>query len=175
MSQVTHIAGIVESTLEIDLTESTRSAVVGYLNQILADEFVLYTKTRNYHWNVAGANFYQLHQFFDAQSIELNENVDEVAERIRALGGRPFSTLSEFVAGSRLTEEPNKTFSAKEMVSKLQADQESIVRSIRADLVKITKLDDAGTVEFLSGLLESHEKMAWTLRATAPAPQVVKA
>src|SRR6266498_3825099 len=87
MSQVTHVAGIVESTLEIDLNETTRSAVVGYLNAIIADEFVLYTKTRNYHWNVVGANFYQLHQFFDAQSIELNKNVDQIAERVRALGG----------------------------------------------------------------------------------------
>jgi starvation-inducible DNA-binding protein len=175
MSQITQTIGIVESTLEIDLTEATRGAVVGYLNTILADEFVLYTKARNYHWNVVGANFYPLHQFFDAQSIELNQNVDQVAERIRALGGRPLSTLSEFVAAARLTEEPNKTFPAKEMVSKLQADQEAIIRSIRADLVKITKLDDAGTVEFLAGLLESHEKQAWVLRATAPQAQTVKA
>jgi starvation-inducible DNA-binding protein len=148
---------------------------VGYLNTILADEFVLYTKTRNYHWNVVGQNFYQLHQFFDAQAIELNKNVDEVAERVRALGGRPIATLSEFVAGTRLSEEPGKNFPAKEMVAKLQADQELIIRSIRADLVKITKLDDAGTLEFLAGLLEQHEKMAWTLRATVPPTQVVKA
>lgn len=154
---------------------TTRSAVVGLLNSILADEFVLYAKTRNYHWNVVGANFYPLHQFFDAQATELNKNVDEIAERVRVLGGRPFSTLSEFVAGTRLTEEPNKTFPAKEMVAKLQADQENIIRSIRADLVKLVKLDDAGTTEFLAGLLESHEKMAWTLRATAPPAQVVKA
>jgi starvation-inducible DNA-binding protein len=157
------------------LNATTRSAVVGYLNTILADEFVLYTKTRNYHWNVVGQNFYQLHQFFDVQAIELNKNVDEVAERVRALGGRPISTLSEFVAGTRLSEEPGKLFPAKEMVAKLQADQETIIRSIRADLVKITKLDDAGTIEFLSGLLEQHEKMAWTLRATVPPTQVVKA
>ncbi len=157
------------------MNATTRSAVVGYLNTILADEFVLYTKTRNYHWNVVGQNFYQLHQFFDVQAIELNKNVDEVAERVRALGGRPISTLSEFVAGTRLSEEPGKLFPAKEMVAKLQADQETIIRSIRADLVKITKLDDAGTIEFLSGLLEQHEKMAWTLRATVPPTQVVKA
>ena len=175
MSQITHTAGIVESTVEIDLSETTRSAVVGYLNTILADEFVLYTKARNYHWNVVGANFYPLHQFFDAQAIEFNQNVDQVAGRISAHGGRPFSTLSEFVAGTRLTEEPNKTFPAKEMISKLQQDTEAIIRSIRADLVKITKLDDQGTVEFLSGLLESHEKQAWMLRATAPQAQTVKA
>jgi len=175
MSQITHTTDIVESTIEIDLNATARSAVVGYLNTILADEFVLYTKTRNYHWNVVGQNFYQLHQFFDAQSIELNKNVDEVAERIRALGGRPISTLSEIIAGTRLSEEPGKSFPAKEMVAKLQADQESIIRSIRADLVKITKLDDAGSIEFLSGLLEQHEKMAWTLRATVPPTQVVKA
>ncbi len=175
MSQITHTTGNVESTIEIDLNATTRSAVVGYLNTILADEFVLYTKTRNYHWNVVGQNFYQLHQFFDVQAIELNKNVDEVAERVRALGGRPISTLSEFVAGTRLSEEPGKLFPAKEMVAKLQADQETIIRSIRADLVKITKLDDAGTIEFLSGLLEQHEKMAWTLRATVPPTQVVKA
>ena len=175
MSQVTQTIGIVESTLEIDLTEATRGAVVGYLNTILADEFVMYTKARNFQWNVVGANFYPLNQLFEAQAEELDENVNEIAERIRALGGKPFSTLSEFVAATRLTEEPAKSFPAKEMVSKLQADQEAVIRSIRADLVKVTKLDDAGSVEFLAGLLESHEKQAWVLRATAPQAQSVKA
>lgn len=168
MSQITNTTSLVEPAVEIEISEKSRSAVVGYLNGILADEFVLYTKTRNYHWNVVGANFYALHQFFEAQSIELNENVDEIAERVRAIGGRPSSSLAEYIAGARITEEQGRSPPAKEMVAKLLADHESVIRLVRADLVRVTKLDDAGSAEFLAGLLESHEKMAWMLRATAP-------
>jgi starvation-inducible DNA-binding protein len=169
MSQTTQTSSLLEPSLEIEINEKARTAVVGYLNAILADEFVLYTKTRNYHWNVVGANFYALHQFFEAQSVQLNENVDEIAERVRAIGGRPSSSLAEFLAGTRIVEEPPKSTPAKEMVGKLLADHESLIRLVRADLVRVTKPEDAGTADFLARLLESHEKMAWMLRATAPA------
>lgn len=176
MAQLTQTTGIIEPAVEIDLNPTSRQAIVGYLNALLADEVVLATKTRNYHWNVVGPNFSALHQFFGAQYTELNENVDEVAERVRAIGGKPASTLVEFVAQARVSEESFRTAHSDEMVAKLLSDQESVIRSIRSDLVRITKLEDAGTVEFLTGLLEQHEKMAWTLRATlVPVAQLVKA
>ena len=175
MTQITQTTAVVEPAVEIALNEKTRSAVVSHLNIVLADTFVLAQKTRNYHWNVVGANFPTLHPFFNSQYVELNETVDEIAERIRSLGGTPASTLAEIISISRIKEESGKTPSAKEMLTQLLSDQESVIRTIRSDLVTITKLEDAGTVEFLTGLLESQEKMAWTVRATAPPAQLVKA
>lgn len=175
MSQIIQTQQIVEPTVEIDLNSTTRTAVVGYLNAILADEFVLYTKTRNFHWNVVGPNFMSLHLFFDTQYNQLNETVDEIAERVRSIGGRPASTLAEFLALARIREEPARTLTADEMIARLLADNESVIRTIRSDLVLITKLQDAGTVDFLTALLEKHEKMAWTLRATLPLAPFVKA
>ncbi|HEX9708627.1 MAG TPA: DNA starvation/stationary phase protection protein [Candidatus Thermoplasmatota archaeon] len=172
MAQITHTTAIVEDAVEIDLNATARSAVVGYLNVVLADEVLLATKTRNYHWNVTGANFASLHQFFGSQYEQLDEAVDEIAERIRVIGGKPVATLPEFVSLARIKEDGGQTPSAKEMVARLLADQESVIRTIRTDLVSITKLGDAGTVEFLTGLLESQEKMAWMLRATVPTPQI---
>ena len=175
MAQITHTTAIVEPAVEIDLNANARSAVVGYLNVVLADEFVLYTKTRNYHWNVVGPNFASLHQFFESQYNELNETVDEIAERVRSIGGRPVSTLAEFLSLARIKEESGRTPTSEEMVARLLSDHEYVIRTIRADLVLITKLEDAGTVEFLTQLLESQEKMAWNLRATLPFAPFVKA
>ncbi|MGH7316439.1 MAG: Dps family protein [Candidatus Rokuibacteriota bacterium] len=153
-------------TLNIGISESNRDHVVKILNSILADEYVLYTKTRNYHWNVVGPQFNDLHKFFESQYEALNEIVDEVAERARSLGGKAFGTLAEFSQHSRLKEQPGKQPAALTMVANLQADHEAIVRTLRADLETVMeKHSDAGTNDFLTGLMEKHEKMAWMLRA----------
>src|SRR5437867_118542 len=105
MSQITHTTAIVEPAVEISLSTATRNAVVNYLNVVLADEFVLYTKTKNYQWNVVGPNFASLYQFFESQSSELNQTVDEIAERIRSIGGRPAATLAQILSLARIKEE----------------------------------------------------------------------
>src|SRR6267142_3411255 len=83
-------------TLNIGISESNRESIAKILNAILADEYVLYTKTRNFHWNVVGTQFNDLHKFFEGQYEALDDIVDEVAERVRALGGRSVATLAEF-------------------------------------------------------------------------------
>src|SRR6266851_9501703 len=90
----------------IGIADEPRQAVIGLLNTLLADEYLLYTKTRNYHWNVTGLQFNDLHKFFEAQYEALDDIVDEVAERARSLGGRAAGTLEEFRKGARLGEEP---------------------------------------------------------------------
>src|SRR5436309_1898796 len=80
----------------IDIPESGRASVVDILNRLLSDEYVLLTKTRNYHWNVTGPQFNDLHKFFEEQYTELNQIVDDVAERARSLAGWAFGTLTEF-------------------------------------------------------------------------------
>jgi starvation-inducible DNA-binding protein len=155
-------------TLNIGISESNRDSIVKILNAVLADEYVLYTKTRNYHWNVVGPQFNDLHKFFEAQYEALNEVVDDVAERARSLGGKAFGTLAEFSQTTRLEEQPGKQPPAPAMVANLQADHEAMIRALRADLETVMeKYSDAGTSDFLTGLMEKHEKMAWMLRSFA--------
>ena len=136
------------------------------MNNLLADEYVLYTKTRNYHWNVVGPQFNDLLKFFQEQYEALDEMVDEVAERARSVGGKAYGTLAEFSQHSRLKEQPGKQPAAATMVANLQADHEAMVRTLRADLETVMeKHNDAGTNDFLTGLMEKHEKMAWMLRS----------
>jgi starvation-inducible DNA-binding protein len=153
-------------TPNIGIGEGDRQAVVWLLNTLLADEYLLYTKTRNYHWNVVGPQFNDLHKFFEAQYEALNDVVDEVAERARSLGGRAWGTLAEFAKGARLSEAPGEAPDARGMLATLLADHEAVIRTLRGDLeAAATTHRDAGTSDFLTGLMERHEKMAWMLRA----------
>jgi starvation-inducible DNA-binding protein len=152
--------------VDIGLKDGARTSVVKILNTLLADEFVLYTKTRRFHWNVVGSDFSELHKFFEAQYDEVDEIIDEVAERARALGGTASGSLKEFIAASRIEEQAGKNPDSRGMIEALLVDHESIIRSLRGDIKAVgDKHGDAGTNDFLTGLLEQHEKMAWMLRA----------
>jgi starvation-inducible DNA-binding protein len=149
----------------IGIGDEDRQAVVEGLNTLLADEYLLYTKTRNYHWNVVGPQFNDLHKFFESQYEALDDVVDDVAERARSLGGHAQGTLAEFTERARLREEPGAP-DAKGMLSRLLADHETLIRQLREDAeITLDKHGDAGTNDFLVGLMEQHEKMAWMLRA----------
>jgi starvation-inducible DNA-binding protein len=151
----------------IGLTDTDRGAVSKLLQHLLADEVVLYTKTRNAHWNVTGPTFAQLHAFFEEQYDQLAEIIDNVAERIRMLGGHAAGSLAEYLRLTRLQEHPERCFTTQEHLSQLLADHETIIRQLRLDLeIAVTSHHDAGTSDFLTGLLGDHEKMAWMLRAS---------
>lgn len=150
---------------DIGLSNEQRDSVVKILNTLLSDEYVLYTKTRNYHWNVTGPQFNDLHKFFEEQYSELNVVADDVAERARSLGGWALGTLKEFIQHARVNEDPGQYPGAREMIANLLADHEAIVRQLRTDLETAEKHHDMGTNDFLTGLMEKHEKMAWMLRA----------
>lgn len=150
----------------IALSDSDREGAVRILSTLLADEYVLYTKTRNYHWNVVGPQFNDLHKFFQSQYEELDDVIDDVAERIRSIGGLSIATLTEFMKQTRLKEHPGEYPAVKNMISNLLADHEAIIRTLRVDLEACAdKYHDIGTNDFLTGLMEKHEKMAWMLRA----------
>jgi starvation-inducible DNA-binding protein len=151
--------------LNIGLKDSQLQPVVDILNRLLADEVVLYIKTRNYHWNVVGPQFSELHKFFESQYDELDEIMDEVAERARALGGRAAGSMAEFLKLARL-KESSGSLEAKAMLTGLLADHETLIRALREDVAAVgDKHGDVGTQDFLTGLMEQHEKMAWMLRA----------
>jgi len=150
----------------IGIPDGNRQGTIALLNTLLADEYMLYTKTRNYHWNVTGLQFNDLHKFFETQYEALDDIVDEVAERARSLGGRAAGTLEEFRKTARLGEDPGRVPAARDMLAGLLADHEAPTRSLRADVDTVTdKYRDTGTADFLTGLLEQHEKMAWMLRS----------
>ncbi len=118
----------------IGLTDEQREGVVLMLNTLLADEYLLYTKTRNYHWNVVGPQFNDLHKFFEEQYNELNDIVDDVAERARSLGGNAIGTLVEFLKQARLKEHQSEYPQAREMIANLLADPAATIRQVRVDL-----------------------------------------
>jgi starvation-inducible DNA-binding protein len=150
----------------IGMADDDRQAVVQILNTLLSDEYVLYTKTRNYHWNVVGPQFNELHKFFEALYTPLNDVIDDVAERARALGGRASGSLAEFTKSARLPEDPGAVPSAKAMLTSLLADHEAVVTTLRADIDTVDgQHGDVATADFLTGLLAQHEKTAWMLRA----------
>ena len=150
----------------IGISDKNRKEVVDVLNSILSDEYLLYTKTRNFHWNVTGPDFSELHKFFESQYEELDDIVDDTAERVRSVGGRALGTVAEFLKNSVLKEAPGVYPKADKMISILLSDHEAVIQKLRVDLASCAeKYEDMGTSDFLTGLMEKHEKMAWMLRA----------
>ncbi len=149
----------------IGITAENTQEVATILSKVLADEYVLYTKTRNAHWNVEGPDFYSKHIFFEKQFGELDEFIDNVAERIRSIGHYTPATLQSFLALTHLTEANRAPNDSVGFIKELLADHESIIIYLRENINKIANdLGDVGTSDFLTGLLEDHEKMAWFLR-----------
>ena len=150
----------------IGLSDEVRDRVIGILNRTLADEHALYVKTRNYHWNVTGPEFHSLHELLEDFYQKLAPLADDVAERVRMLGGRAIGTMAEFSQQMRIGEQPGGAPEARQMVENLLADHEQIIRDLRHDIeVCDDELNDQGTTDFLTGLMEQHEKMAWMHRA----------
>jgi len=145
-----------------DLVKNENTSIE-YLNVILADTFVLYTKTLNCHWNVVGTLFYQLHKFFEEQYQALQEDIDTIAERIRALQAKAPATLQSFLALTTLEEIPNN-LSDGDMVRALLKDREAVTKYVRDALEKIDE-NDRSTTNMLEDMLEKHEEQAWMLRS----------
>lgn len=149
----------------IGIPEDHRQAVALELNRVLADEFVLYTKTRNYHWNVEGKNFMEMHKFYEDQSNVLDEIMDDVAERVRALGHYSEGRLKDFISITHL-DEPVYTTKQDEQLKNLLTDHETIIKNLRNLITLFSeKHKDLGTSDFVTGLMEKHEKMAWFVRS----------
>ena len=135
------------------------------LSLVLANGVILYTKTRNFHWNVSGESFMELHKLFEGQYKELEEAIDEVAERIGKLGHKTIGTMQEFSKLATIKEHPGKHDSSKEMLKELLKDHETIIVELRKNIDDCAARNkDAGTADFLTGLMEHHETTAWILR-----------
>jgi len=150
----------------IGITSENLSAVAHELGKVLADEFVLYTKTRNAHWNIEGPNFHSMHLFFESQYQQLEEMIDEVAERMRMLGHYAPGSLAKFLELTHLTEMTRDKNDSTGFIKQLLADHESIIIHLRENVNHFANdLHDSSTSDFITGFIEEHEKMAWMLRA----------
>ncbi|ACB51866.1 putative Ferritin/ribonucleotide reductase-like protein [Crocosphaera subtropica ATCC 51142] len=161
------------ATLNIGLTEEQRYGVIEVLNRHLADFYLLNIKTKKYHWDVVGPQFMTLHELWEEHYNTLSENIDETAERIRALGGYPAGTAKGFLELATLKEHPNDLPSATEMVARLANDHEQVIRNLRSDINRCSdEFQDEGTADFLTGIMEQHEDMAWMLRSFVEGEQL---
>ena len=149
----------------IGISDKNRKAVSALLADLLADEVALYVATRGAHWNVVGPNFGALHSFFESQYEALDDILDDVAERIRALGFAAPASVGAYAKAKSIDDSAGEASSATVMIEKLLAAHEVIVRELRSDAEKASEHGDEGTADFLVGLMESHEKMAWMLRS----------
>jgi starvation-inducible DNA-binding protein len=151
---------------DIGVKDDARKKLVETLNMRLCDEYVLYTKTRKYHWNVVGPRFSQLHEFFEEQYEIIDGMIDEVAERARQLGGKSLGTLDEFVRHSSINEDPGQNPDPQTMISNLLKDHETIIKTLRENADEADEeYDDMATNDFFLEAVQKHEKMAWMLRA----------
>jgi len=150
---------------DIGMTEDQRLKSAAMLNVLLADEYVLYTQTLNYHWNIKSPHFAAMHEFFKEQYEDMLDIVDNVAERVRALGHPALGTMQEFLSVTRLVEIHGAGIEEPDMIENLLHNHEAIIRTLRADIEISTQHNDAGTNNFLCELIMKHEKMAWMLRS----------
>ena len=145
------------------MTEKNAEVVAG-LERLLADSYTLYLKTHNYHWNVTGPMFTTLHTLFETQYSELALAVDEIAERIRALGAPAPGSYTEFAALAKV-EEARDVPRAEEMIATLVADQETVVAGARAAVLAAEAAGDQATADLGTRRIDLHEKNAWMLRS----------
>ena len=150
----------------IEISNQNLKEVATLLNTVLADEYLLYTKTRNAHWNIQGKSFIELHKFFQSQYEALDIIIDDTAERIRSLGHFALGSMKDFLQISRLSEQNDNFTDQDNMLLTLLEDHESVIRTLRRDINNISnEFKYLGSADFLTGIMEQHEKMAWMLRS----------
>lgn len=153
--------------IHIGLETSVRTQMAQSLRLALADTYLLYTKTQNYHWNIIDPRFYSLHLLLEKQYEELAEEIDELAERIRMLGEQTPGTLKQFLKMSSI-KESDAHLSGNDMLKDLVEGHEMIIRFLRERIELANKLEDEGTADLLIKQLGFHEKTAWMLRSHFP-------
>jgi starvation-inducible DNA-binding protein len=152
--------------VDIGIAEKDRKKIADGLSRLLADTYTLYLKTHNFHWNVEGPMFNTLHLMFEQQYTELALAVDQIAERIRALGVPAPGSYSAY-AKLATVKEANDVPSAEQMIRELARDQETVVRTARSVFPLAEKANDEPTADLLTQRMQVHEKTAWMLRAMA--------
>ena len=150
--------------IDIGISKNNLKNITDLLSELLANEMTLYIKIRKFHWNVSGQSFMELHKLFEGQYKQLEEYIDEIAERINKLGEKAIGTMNEFSSLTKIKESPGKYPSQENMLKELLEDHETLIKVIRKQVDTCSKkYNDAGTADFLTGIMEEHETIAWIL------------
>jgi starvation-inducible DNA-binding protein len=150
--------------IDIGISDADRAQIASGLSKVLADTYTLYLQTHNFHWNVTGPMFQTLHLMFETQYSELAVAVDNIAERIRALGAPAPATYSQFSKLASI-KEVDGVPTAHQMIKILVEGQESVVRTARAMFETVDRAHDEPTADLLTQRMQVHEKTAWMLRS----------
>jgi starvation-inducible DNA-binding protein len=150
--------------IDIGIKDRDRKAIADGLSRLLADTYTLYLKTHNFHWNVTGPMFQTLHLMFETQYNELALAVDQIAERIRALGYPAPGTYADYVKLSSIKETAGVP-KAEKMIALLVEGQEAVARTARSVFPVVDKANDEPTADLLTQRMQIHEKNAWMLRS----------
>ena len=153
--------------IDIGIGPGDRKKIAEHLSRYQADAFTLYLKTHNFHWNVTGPMFNALHVMFETQYTEQWNALDDVAERIRALGFNAPGSYAEFIRLTSIPEEPGLTEAAdwREMVRQLVVGNEAVCRTARKVIKTADGAGDDPSVDLATQRLQVHEKNAWMLRS----------
>ena len=151
---------------QIGIKPENSVQVADVLNKLLSDEHVLYIKTRNAHWNVESPDFAAVHKFFESQYIQLEEIIDLVAERIRSIDHYAIGTMQNYLKLTQLNEESRENNDSLSFIKDLISDHEAVIIELRENINRFANdFHDMGNSDFITGLMQKHEKMAWMLRA----------
>lgn len=150
--------------INISIEKADREKIGEGLSRLLADSYTLYLKTHNFHWNVTGPMFSTLHNLFETHYMELATAVDEIAERIRALGVNAPGSYKQFAELSSIEEETG-TPNAEGMIRQLVEGQETVVRTARSIFPLVDGANDEPSADLLTQRMQIHEKNAWMLRS----------
>jgi len=151
---------------QIGIKTENSVQVADVLNKLLSDEHVLYIKTRNAHWNVESPDFAAVHKFFESQYIQLEEMIDQVAERIRSIDHYAVGTMNNYLKLTQLNEDSRENNDSISYIKDLNEDHEAVIIELRENIHRFANdFHDMGSSDFITGLMQKHEKMAWMLRA----------
>ncbi len=159
----------------IGISQENTQKTADVLAKLLADEYVLYTKTQGAHWNLEGLDFHTKHLFFEEHYNNIKTTIDSVAERMRKIGHFAPYTMSQFLNLTHLDEKLGEDNTSYGYMKDLLEDHDSIIQFIRGHIPVVEDdYKDVGTADFLTGLLQEHEEMAWMLRACVSKGKEVK-
>jgi len=153
-----------EKNINIGISDKQREEIAKNLGNLLADSYMLYLMTHNYHWNVTGMNFQSLHAMFEEQYTELAEAIDAIAEQIRTMGHFAPGSFKEYSKMTTITEEDSVP-DDKTMVKKLQEANEAVIRTARKALPACEEAGDEASLDLVTERIRTHSKVAWMLRS----------
>lgn len=156
---------------ENEIPDHKTDEVATFLNRLLADEYVLYTKTRNTHWNIDGPNSFELHVFLENQYNAIDIMIDDIAEQIHSLGHFAIGSMKEFLIGISKSEDNYDFSNSKQVIQILVNDHETLIRIIRNEIKSVSgKFKDTDIADFMTSLMKQHERMARKLKSLLSKP-----